>query len=70
MAGHRLQQRPRVHAADLAGVTIGDGAGLLAAKLVAHGPQDGLADLRPGPGVLLDPVEHLGHHQRREAPQA
>ena len=70
MAGHRLQQRPRVGAADPAGVALSDGGGLLAAELVAHGPQDGLADLRPGPGVLLDPVEHLGHHQRRQAPQA
>src|SRR6266498_4866441 len=47
-----------------------DRAGLLAAQRVADRSQVHVGDLRPVTDALLDPEQRLGHHQRRQAPQA
>ena len=70
LTGHRGQQVPGRLAGNVLSGTCPDRACLLAAQCVADRPQVHVGDLRPVTDALPDPEQHLGHHQRRQPPQA
>ena len=70
LAGHRGQQVPRRHCRERAQARMPRSSWPAGGARVADCPQGHVGDLRSVPGALLDPEQHLGHHQRRQSPQA